>query len=215
MTYDEFKTHLTTFLWKQNDADLIANLDSLIRMADGELNRKLDVQRRQKTLNILPEVEDYVLPADFRHIISLNDMTSTNVAEMKSTTLLDIYRLRTITHSSHVQPRYAVDEGVAGAKLLRLVGPFSDTSPGNMVLVYRSNIPDFATLDVSWLEADFLDLYTYTVLSHCAPFLREDERLAVWQQLKVDAIGSAIEEDKHMITHGGSPMQMRPHRPVP
>jgi hypothetical protein len=215
VNYATFKTFLSTFLWKQNDADLVANLDSLVRMADGELNRILDVQRRQKTLLILPEVEDYVLPADFRHIISLNDNTSTNVSPMSSTTLLDIYRLRHNTASAVVQPFYAVDEGTAGAKLLRLVGPFSEENPGSMTLVYRANVPDFAALDASWLEADFLDLYTYTILSHTAPFLREDERVQLWVSLKNDAIASAIAEDKHMVTHGGSPLQMRPHRHVP
>jgi len=215
MDYASFKTFLSTFLWKQNDADLVASLDSLVRMADGELNRVLDIQRRQKTLLILPETEDYILPADFRHIVSVNDNTTTNIGEMKSTTLLDIYKQRHDTSSARVMPFYAVDEGTAGAKILRLVGPFSASSPGNMTLVYRANVPDFADLDASWLEADFLDLYTYTILSHTAPFLREDERLQVWVGLKGEAIRTAIEEDKHQITHGGSPLQMRPHRHVP
>jgi len=61
MNYSEFKTYLSTFLWKQNDTDLANNLDSLIRMADGELNRVLDIQRRQKTLLIAPTTENYAL----------------------------------------------------------------------------------------------------------------------------------------------------------
>lgn len=215
MDYAEFKDHLTVFLWRQNDVDLAARLDTLIRMGENELNRVLDIQRRQVTVNILPETEDYVLPTDFRHIVSLHNNTLTSNAMMTSTTLGDIYLLRQRTNSSRVVPLYAIDEGVAGAKILRLVGPFSVDTPGSLILVYRNNVPNFQVTDASWLEADFLDLYTYTVLMHTTPFLKDDERLQLWQTLKDAAILSAIDEDKHKVTHGGSPMQMRPHRIVP
>jgi hypothetical protein len=215
MDYASFKAYLATFLWRQNDADLVANLDSLVRMADAELNRVLDIQRRQKTLLILPKTEDYPLPPDFRHIISLNNNSQSTRGMMISTTLQDLYAKRQQFNSANVMPYYAVDEGVSGGKLLRLIGPFSLTSPGNMTLIYRCNVPDFKATDASWLEADFLDLYTYTVLSHTAPFLKDDERVPLWQSLKTDTIASAIAEDKFMVTHGGSPLQMRPHRLVP
>lgn len=215
MNYADFKTYLRTFLWKQNDADLATAMDSLIRMADGELNRVLDIQRRQKTALISPRSEDYVLPSDFRHMVSVNNLADTSESTFRTTTLMDIYRMRQRTSSNHVMPLYATDQGVGSQKLLRLVGPFSADAPGSLVLVYRANVPDFSAMNESWLEQDFLDLYTYTVLSHTAPFLREDERLPVWQTMKADAINSAIQEDRHNVTHGGSPMQMQPHRKVP
>jgi hypothetical protein len=215
MNYAAFKTYLRTFLWKQNDTDLANAMDSLIRMADGELNRVLDIQRRQKTVLIAPETEDYLLPADFRHMVSVNNSATTSESGFASTTLVDIYRKRQQTNSANIMPVYAVDQGAGAQKILRLVGPFSVDNPGSLVLVYRANVPDFAALDASWLETDFLDLYTYTILSHTAPFLREDERLQVWMAMKGAAIESALVEDKHHVVHGGSPMQMQPHRRVP
>jgi hypothetical protein len=215
MDFLTFKSYLATFLWKQNDVDLVANMDSLIRMADGELNRVLDIQRRQVTVRIAPVVEDHPLPSDFRNIVSLHNNWATSRGIMSSTTLSDLYSKRVISGSANVLPFYAIDEGVSGAKLLRLIGPFSTTTPGDMTLVYRANVPDFQALDASWLEADFLDLYTYTILSHAAPFLREDERMVVWENKKAEAIMSALSEDRHSVVHGGSPLQMRPHRPVP
>ena len=214
MNYSEFKTYLSTFLWKQNDTDLANNLDSLIRMADGELNRVLDIQRRQKTLLITPETDDYALPADFRHMVSLSNLDDTASSAFTMTTLIDLYRKRR-TYAGRLGPYYAVDQDAGSQKLLRLVGPFSPTAPGSLVLVYRANVPDFEALNSSWLEADFLDLYTYAVLSQAAPFLREDERLAMWVEMKASAITSAIEEDRHQVVFGGSPMRMQPHHPVP
>jgi hypothetical protein len=214
MDYAAFKTYLRTFLWKQNDTDLANSLDSLVLMAHAELNRRLDIQRREITLLIEPETEDYELPADFRQIVSVNNTALTSQSQFSSTTQLDIYRQRQRTSSANIMPIYATAQGAGNQKILRLVGPFSPTDPGSLILIYRANVPDFAVTDASWLEADFLDLYTYTVLSHTAPFLREDERIAVWMDFKEKAIMSAIEEDKHSVSHG-SPMTMRPHRKVP
>lgn len=215
MNYSQFKTFLGTFLWKQNDTDLANNLDSLIRMADGELNRVLDIQRRQRTLVIEPESQDYTLPADFRHMVSLSNLDESAVSAFSSTTLIDLYRKRRASNGNHLLPYYAVDQGDGADKILRLVGPFSPTNPGSLVLIYRANVPDFQALDSSWLEADFLDLYTYTVFSHAAPFLREDERLPVWMEKQATAIASALEEDRHQVVHGGTPLRMQPHRKVP
>lgn len=214
MDYATFKTFLGTFLWKQNDIDLTNNLDSLIRMADGELNRVLDVQRRQKTLVIAPETADYELPADFRHMVSLSNLDDAAESAFSATTLVDIYRKRR-QYQGNLGPFYAVDQGDGAQKILRLVGNFSASAPGELILIYRANVPDFQSLDSSWLESDFLDLYTYTILSHTAPFLREDERLPVWMEMKAAAIASALEEDRHSVVHGGTPLRMQPHRKVP
>lgn len=215
MNYTQFKTYLSTFLWKQNDTDLANNLDSLIRMADGELNRSLDIQRRETTVLLAPETEDYELPADFRHMVSVSNLSQTSESAFKVTTASDIYRMRQRTNSANIMPFYCVAQDTGSQKLLRLVGPFSASNPGNLLLVYRSNVPDFQALNASWLETDFLDLYVYTILSHAAPFLREDERVAMWISMKDKAIADAIVEDRHSVTFGGSPMQMRPHRRVP
>lgn len=213
MNYSEFKDYLAVFLWKVNDQALVANLDTLITMANSELNRSLPLMRRQRTLNITPTEQDEVLPADYRNIISLTNIDPAFHRVYSQTQLSDIYQKRVTANGQHM-PLYGIDESF-GVKYLRLIGPFSVTNPGNLVLVYGANVPDFATLDSSWLADDYLDLYTYAVLSHCAPFLREDERVPLWQGMKAEAIATALEEDEHRNKHGGSPLYMKPHRKVP
>lgn len=213
MDYATFKTYIATFLWKQNDTDLVNNLDSLIVMANAELARLLDINRRNVTLVIAPTVEDYVLPADFRHVISLNGANDQNRLVFKQSTASDVLAIRQSTQSQYVSPVYAVTQD-GDDKVLMLAGPFATTT-GSLTLMYRAGIPNFAVTNTSWLADDYLDLYVYTVLSHTAPFLREDERVAMWQQMKAAAITSAIDEDRHNITFGGSPMRMRPHHAVP
>jgi hypothetical protein len=213
MNYAAFKTFLATFLWKQNDTDLVANLDSLITMANAELNTRLNIQRRETTLAIAPTTQDYALPTDFRSMVSLNNNSAVDKRQFRNTTASDIYSMR-VDSPDQVLPFYSVAQGASG-KLLRLVAPFSVSAAGSMVLVYRANVPDFAVTDTSWVADDYLDLYTYTVLSHTAPFLREDERVQLWLQMKTDALVAADDEDKRQIAFGGSPLQMRPHHAVP
>ena len=214
LSYNQFKDYLTTFLWKSNDTTLVASMDSLIAMANAELSSKLNIQRRQQTALIAPESQDYVLPDDFRSMVSLtNAVPSGRDYIMKSVTLSDLYQQRARS-SGALSLIYAVDTAQA-VPILRLVGPFSAGSPGSMVLVYRSAIPDYQVTDASWVADLYLDLYTYTVLSHAAPFLREDERVPIWVQMKGAALEAALMEDAHHINHGGSPLQMSPHRQVP
>jgi hypothetical protein len=214
MNYTQFKSFLATFLWKQNDTDLIAKLDSLILMANAELNSKLDLQRRETTLLATVENVDYNLPADYRNMVSVNYLDGNYAGGLTNTTALDIYKKRAVSRNASFVPLYCVDQG-ATSKVLRLVGPYSVATPGSFVILYRANVPDFAATDASWLETDYLDLYVYTILSHTAPFLREDERLTVWMELKNTAIDAAIQDDKARNVFGGSPMRMQPHRQVP
>lgn len=217
MAYADFKTWLTTFLWKTNDTVLINNLDTLIKMAEAELNRTLAIQRRQVATTIAPETEDYSLPSDFQHIVSLSNLQPTRQAKsanMKLSTLHHIYDLRARTDSSYIEPYYCTVKR-EGSNTLYLVGPFSASNPGSFELEYRAAIPDFQTTDSSWVYDDYLDLYTYTALSHSSLFLREDERLGTWRGMKDEALVSALDEDKRYGQFGGSPMTMQPHRAVP
>ena len=133
---------------------------------------------------------------------------------MKATSLNMIYEMRQAGDSAYVEPFYYVQRA-ASANTLYLVGPFSASNPGDFELQYRTSVPDFQTDDASWLEADYLDLYVYTVFKHCAIFLREDERIQQYAVLMTDALESALDEDKRKVQFGGSPLHMEPHHHVP
>lgn len=216
MNYAAFKAYLTNFLWRQNDADLVANIDNLILMANHELSRTFNVEDRTVTLEISPTDKDYVLPSDFRHMNNLSNLEDTpgRVKEFISTTLTDVIQKRVQSRDTVLMPYYHVGKSNR-VSMLYLVGPFSISNPGSLLLSYKANVPDYATTDASWVAEHFLDLYTYTVLSHCAPYLREDERLEVWIKKKVDALASAMDENEREVKFGGSPLAMKNHHQVP
>jgi len=217
-TYAQFKTFIQASLWRANDTALSNNLDTIIQMADNELNKKLDIQRREVSLTIAPEAEDYTLPSDFYQMISLTNLQPTRQlrqgVQMSSTTKGAIDAMRAETESSYIYPYYYTQRR-SDASTLYLVGPFSAAEPGSLELNYRTAVPDYETDDASWLEDEYLDLYLYAVLKHAAIFVREDERIQLYGGLMQDALASALDEDKRLVRFGGSPLHMQPNRTVP
>lgn len=73
----------------------------------------------------------------------------------------------------------------------------SDSSePKNIVVHYISKVPDFKATDASWLADEQLDLLTYATLWNTAAFLREDERIQVWQSLYQSCLDVAISDSE-------------------
>jgi len=222
LSYSAFKTYVLANLWRTNDTDLSNNLDQLITQANDELDKiTRDFQRRQKTSVIAPESQDFDLSTNVSDFQAIQSLTNNETGfyrdsgpEFQQVTLQRIYQLRTQQSSPTLQPFYAVDRD-DGTLYLRLVGPFSASDPGDMTLVYRIGVPDYATADSSWMEDEYFNLYLYTVFKHCAIFLREDERIKVYAEYQKDAYESADQDDKHNLQFGGSPLRVQPHRVVP
>ena len=215
-TYAQFKAYVLKYVWRDNDADMSASLDVLIQQANDELEHKTrDWQRRQKTVRIQPEVEDFNLTTgvtDFQAVLSVSGNTRARSSTLVQVLPSEIYLQRA---SSDAYRAIFASERDDGVRYLRLAGPFSATDPGDFQLRYRIGIPAYASADASWLEDEYLNLYLYTVLKHCAMFLREDERLSLYGSLAAEAFTVAEEDDKHNLQFGGSPLYVRPHRVVP
>lgn len=219
MTYSQFKTYILDTLWRVNDTALANNLDTIIRQANNELNKLTrDWQRRQQTENILPTSQDY--QNTFGSVLSVTSNSpdtyyQTKAKTFQRTTLSHVYELRAQNPGGPLLPWYATDVADS-VKYLRLVGPsLSASNTGDLIVVYRMDIPDYATTDESWFEDEYLDLYAFTVYKHCAIFVREDERIQTYASLQTEAFRIADEDDKHNLQWGGSPLVMRPHHPVP
>lgn len=197
MNYATFKTHVLTFLWKTNDADLVASLDNIILMANSELDRRLPLSTRETALQLSIGSEDSLLPEDFAQVITL----SYSGGALSSCSAAKMLQDRLLTGN---KPGDNGNYRIRG-EYLELAGDFSPTAPTTFTLVYRVKIPDFNVLGASYLADDYLDLYTYAVAKHCAPFLREDERLALWKDMYKEALESVLEDDLWHKTYGGSP----------
>ena len=207
MDYATFKTFLTTFLWRDGDAVLIANLDALITMANAELNRVFKVEDRTILADTPVTDTAMTLPLDYRE---MRHMSLEGVGPMTYLSPMEFARREVANRSNQRLPVFTVSN-----TLIRLLGDFSPENPGNLTMVYYANVPDFAVTDESWMADNYLDVYAYCALKHSAPFLREDDRLPTWERLYQTALDNAIAENtarKHpgspqMLTFGGGVQQ--------
>jgi hypothetical protein len=62
-------------------------------------------------------------------------------------------------------------------------------------MVYRKNIPAFATNDPNWLLTLAPDLYLYGALLESAPYIKEDGRIQTWERLMAPRV-------RHSVTTG-------------
>lgn len=219
MNYATFKTWFLASIWRTNDTVVSNNLDTIIDMATDELDQLTrDWDRRQVTVEIAPETEDFNLTAgvtDFQAVLSLvNNADSERNNPYRFTTKADLYSKRQKYGSETALPWYTTDRA-GDVRYLRLIGPFSAAAPGDFTLMYRASLPDYSDANESWLEDEYLNVYQYAIAKHAALFVREDERIQLYSGLFAEQFETANTDDKHNLQFGGSPLQMKPHRKVP
>lgn len=199
MNYQEFKDFLVTFLWKENDQALINSLDSLVKMADAELNRKLDITRREALYQVSHIGDSIPLPDDFAQLIdvSLSGQGCFNLTKSQFNNLKSSFSGSPNYRGFHLEGRNIL-----------LLQKYDASAPGDFDITYRTKLPDFKTTDASWMADDYLDCYTYTVLKHSAPFLREDERIPLWTQLSAETLLSILDDDKFNVRYAGGPLNV-------
>ena len=200
MTYQEFKDFLVFHLWKVGDAQVIAALDTLILLATSELNRILKVEQRAMITDLPVTALTVPLPTDCREVRNLQLI---GVTEMEYVIPSQFMRYSQANVANQNLNVYTVVNNV-----IQLLGSFSVDVPSTIRLMYYANLPDFATDGTSWVADDYLDVLLYATLRHSAPFLREDERVALWDNMFKDAVVSAMGENEDR-KFAGSPLQVK------
>lgn len=200
MTYEQFKDFLVTFLWKQGDSVVIDSLDILIKLAEAELNRTLMLEERTLLVDLSATSTLTPLPTDYQEMRMLSNP---HCREMKYNIPAKLFARRNLIHNTYVDYEAYTIVG----NNIALAGNIGVSVPLDLTLLYYSKILSFQDTGSSWVEASFLDVFTYCVLKHSAPFLREDERIPVWENAFGTAIGTAITaNDKKK--YAGSPLKL-------
>lgn len=202
MTYDEFVEHCIAFAWREGDLDLEGKIDTIIAMANSDLRASLAVKEREVALEVELEDDFYNLGDDVyavKHVY-------THIGEHKKLSIGEYAGMKPRLNLSEdgIAPFYAQ----VGNKI-KLLGDykaaFDRGDPVEMTVVYLTKIPDFKTLDTSWLTQENLALYVYTVMKHACVYLREDERLQSWVALQSQLLETANEDDAWRREEGQQP----------
>jgi hypothetical protein len=196
MTYTQFKDYLARFVWRDGDTAFESDLDLLIKMGETRLNRDLRIQR---------QIESATIPVDNLNVSLPNDYAEARTVALSGPeTPLTLVSPRELQDRRSVAPaRFQRVYAIIGRQI-GLVGVETDSSR-DLLLSYYARVPDFQDTDESWLADEYLDLYTYAVLRHTASYLRDDERVGLWQNEYIETLQSVMAEEQNR-RFAGSPM---------
>lgn len=184
-TYAELQTEIANFL---DRADLTSKIPTFIRLAEAGMNRRLRHWRMEKRSQATVSTQYADLPTDWRETIRYNIAGDKRLAIISVAEMMD---KREATDNTSGKPRFYAH---VGGELEHF--PTPDTSY-TTELVYYAEIPALADDNTSnWLLAYYPDAYLYGSLVHSAPYLQEDERLAVWGGLYSDVINGMDAESR-------------------
>lgn len=188
--YDELKAGIADLLMRD---DLVAQIPTFIRLAEARIDRELRHFRQEVRSNALLSGRYSALPPDYLQPIRMEivDGVPTEVTPMS---LAGAQAFRDQRSGMVGRPtNYALSGGSFE------LYPTPDEGY-EMSLLYYGRLPRLGAPDPSnWLLQEAPDAYLYGAAVHSAPFLKDDERIQVWEafyKLAIDGMNTASEDAK-------------------
>lgn len=177
-TYSGLKTAVADYL---NRDDLTSVVPGFIALAEAKFNRKIRARQMIKRATATIDSQYFAYPADWleakEFILNTNPITY-----MEFVSEAQANALKATTIVAPQKPKYYT---IIGSQIEVIGAP--DTSYTGQ-LTYYAKIPALSDSNTSnWLLAYAPDLYLYGALLESAPYLKDDERLAVWGQMYNDS----------------------------
>ncbi|NKX40955.1 hypothetical protein HGG71_05660 [Rhodobacteraceae bacterium R_SAG2] len=184
--YAELQTAIADFL---NREDLAGSIPTFIRLAEAQMERELDHWKMERRSEVLVDDRYTALPCNFRNPIRLY-ITGANKA------------LEPITQSQMQDKRYSNADVTGKPRFYCItageVELFPTPSSEALEMYYVANLPKLSDTNTSnWLLDEAPDAYLYGALLQSAPYLQDDQRIAVWTSLFTAAVSglNAVSQD--------------------
>src|SRR5512139_2914900 len=179
-TYATLVSAATEWLARDQDTTLVARIPDFITLAEAKLNRMLNHPGMETTSTstvdiLLAAPETMALPTDFQTMrsVRLTGVTGKPRLFFMPKAHLDDYR--TILNNATGQPVYYT---IFGTNFEVAPTPSSNYAIG---LSYRRTIPALTVSNTTnWLLTLAPDLYLYGALLEATPYLKNDDRIAIW-----------------------------------
>jgi hypothetical protein len=164
--------------WLARD-DLTSRIPDFVTLAEAKFNRVL-LHPKMETRTTLT-VDTGASSPEFLSLPS-------NFQTMRSVRLSGVVgkpRLGFMTQTQMDDYRYSIDNVSAQPAYFSVTADQIELAPTpnqnfTVQIVYRANIPALASNSTNWLLTLAPDLYLYGSLLEAAPYMQNDERIAVW-----------------------------------
>jgi len=182
MALDTFAGLKATIADYLNRDDLTSVIPSFITIAEAKFNRKLRTRQMIKRSEGQIESSFFAYPADWLQAKEFQ-LNTNPIVRLQFVTEAQGDELKANRYVSIGQPVYYT---ITGTQLEFIPSPDATYSAE---LTYYAKIPALSDSNTSnWLLAYAPDLYLYGTLMEAAPYLKDDERLAVWGQMYANSI---------------------------
>lgn len=199
--YAQLKQDIADWL---NRTDLETQIPAFIRLAEARINRDLRVRQMIKRAVAFTDSNDnYVtLPGDWLQARQIRAGKDDKLHVLEYFTLEEIGAGE--KHLMTGRPRYF---NLTGNRLELFPAPENNTE---VEMVYYSRIPALSNeVESNWLLDLWPDVYLYGALTHTAPYLKDDERIAVWGSLYSSSVEEIRLEDARA-SHSSFSLRSRP-----
>lgn len=185
-TYGELKTAMANWL---NRADLEQRIPEFIALATATLNKVIRDTRMATTANITAStgVRYASVPSDMLEPIFVTDGTDED-ATLEQVSVQQLTWLRKRMSARGVVRFYAI----VGRRIEFCPTP---TAGATLEMSYYQAITALsADGDANWVLTYHPDIYLYTALLHSAPFLKDEEKTALFSNLVSQSIQAAVQQ---------------------
>ena len=187
-TYSGLQAAVADYL---NRADLTSVIPTFISLAEAKLNRELRVRDMITRATATTSNEFVAVPSDFLENYSL-ELDMTNLGPQPPLNYIGPLEAKILkANEATGKVRYYT---IIDGSFELLPKPGSDTT---VILTYYQKIPTLSdTQTTNWLLTKSPDLYLYSTLLEAMPYLKDEQRVAIWsaaRQQVMDAMSAESE----------------------
>lgn len=199
-TYAELQSAIGDFL---NRDDLTSVIPTFIALAEADLNRRVRHWRMETRTTLTIDDQFVDVPSDWAETVKLSVSTSDGPQEVELVSHADMADLRGSSNDTAGTPQYYA----MSAGQFEFWPTPSESTTGT--LLYITEIEALSDSNTSnWLLTQYPDAYLYSALTHSAPYLQEDSRVAVWAAFAKSAV-DGVNADSAKSKYSGAGLRMK------
>ena len=185
-TYSDLVAAVGTWL---NRTDLASYAPDFIALAEERIYRNLRVKAMETALNETITGGVVTVPADYIELKSAY-LDGSPAYALERLSVEEIYT-KYPTRASSAKPLYIAREGESF-----IFGPYPDGAYTLKGIYYARLAALSATNTSNWLTTHAPSLVLFGALAEAAPFLKDDQRIMIWEQKFLAQLGDANKADK-------------------
>lgn len=197
-SYSELKTAVANWL---NRSDLTTYIPDFVSLGEWRVNRELRIRAMETSLSSAIASGVLALPSDYVELKHAY-VDGSPVQHLQRVNAEMIYG-KYPTRSSVGKPNFIAREGSNF-----IFGPYPDSTYTIKGIYYKRLSPLSDSNTTNWFTTNAPDLLLFSALLEAEPFMKNDERLILWQT-KYEQAKSQIETEDQRESFSGSALSIR------